>query len=331
MGRGAGQRGAHRLPRALSGAASRSSCDARSRPSAHAGARSRRRSCGSRPSSDARTSSPVFRGCCSATARRRAADRAAGERLRRLRRVGARGARQRARRAYVAVVRRTSARIVLRPAFVVAAAASSSSACGAAARVGAAEWTRAGEPIRVGLVQGNVDQDEKWDPARATAIFEQLSRDDAARRSARGAQLVLWPESSTPFYFEDDRAPAPIGARAGARGARPDSARQRSDRARRRPARHRPYYNSAFLVRPDGRPPASTGRCTSCRSASTCRSSGCSSSRRRWCEAVSDFSPGERAGRCCRCGGPPDQHGDLLRDRLSRIWCASSSPAAASC
>jgi len=38
-------------------------------------------------------------------------------------------------------------------------------------RAEAAEWTRAGEPISVGLVQGNVDQGQKWDPARATFMI----------------------------------------------------------------------------------------------------------------------------------------------------------------
>jgi apolipoprotein N-acyltransferase len=44
-----------------------------------------------------------------------------------------------------------------------------------------------GTPLRVGLVQGNVEQGQKWNPARASEIFSRyldLSR-DAVRRGAR--------------------------------------------------------------------------------------------------------------------------------------------------
>ena len=39
------------------------------------------------------------------------------------------------------------------------------------ARVRAGDLTREGRPIRVGLVQGNVDQGQKWNPARGASIF----------------------------------------------------------------------------------------------------------------------------------------------------------------
>ena len=63
--------------------------------------------------------------------------------------------------------------------------------------------TRGTDPVRIALVQGNVPQTEKWDPARAGDIFErylQLTRTAAAA----GAQFILWPESATPFYFDED-------------------------------------------------------------------------------------------------------------------------------
>jgi apolipoprotein N-acyltransferase len=76
-----------------------------------------------------------------------------------------------------------------------------------AARLSANELTQSGRPIRIGLVQGNIPQEEKWDPSRAAFIFErylQMTRDAAAR----GAQFILWPESATPFYFDEDPASA---------------------------------------------------------------------------------------------------------------------------
>jgi apolipoprotein N-acyltransferase len=115
------------------------------------------------------------------------------------------------------------------------------------------EWTEAGDPVRVGLIQGNVDQGQKWDPARASAIFQdylRLSREAIAR----GAQLVIWPESSTPFYFEEDRPGAEM-VRAIAREARvtilfgSDQIDWRTEGNKRIPDK---YYNSAFVVRPDG-------------------------------------------------------------------------------
>jgi apolipoprotein N-acyltransferase len=63
--------------------------------------------------------------------------------------------------------------------------------------------TREGEAITVGLIQGNVPQTEKWNPERATDIFARylsMSREAAAA----GARWLLWPESATPFFFDED-------------------------------------------------------------------------------------------------------------------------------
>jgi apolipoprotein N-acyltransferase len=72
-------------------------------------------------------------------------------------------------------------------------------------RIGSAEWTRTGQPLKVGLVQANVDQGEKWSPARASFIFEDyLNR--TRQTIGQGAELVIWPESATPFMLDEDRA-----------------------------------------------------------------------------------------------------------------------------
>jgi apolipoprotein N-acyltransferase len=120
-------------------------------------------------------------------------------------------------------------------------------------RAASAEWTRSGDPIRVGLVQGNVDQGLKWDPARAAEIFRSYVR-MTREAIGRGAQFVLWPESSTPFMFDEDRVAADQ-VRALARQARipillgSDQIDWRVEGRTRVPDK---YYNSAFLVRPDG-------------------------------------------------------------------------------
>jgi apolipoprotein N-acyltransferase len=114
-------------------------------------------------------------------------------------------------------------------------------------RVAAGEWTRAGEPIRIGMIQGNVDQAQKWDVKRASAIFQDYL--NLTRQAIReGAQLVLWPESSTPFLFEED-LPAAAVVRTLAQQARVPIVFGSDQIERGRPDR---YFNSAFLVRADG-------------------------------------------------------------------------------
>jgi apolipoprotein N-acyltransferase len=71
------------------------------------------------------------------------------------------------------------------------------------ARLADNRLTSAGAPLRVGVVQGNVDQGVKWDPARADDIFARHLR-LSNQVIDQGARLVLWPESSTPFYFDQD-------------------------------------------------------------------------------------------------------------------------------
>lgn len=115
-------------------------------------------------------------------------------------------------------------------------------------RIADGRLTREGAPLRVGLIQGNIAQEDKWNPREARRIFTThvaMTR-DAVRR---GGQLVIWPESSTPFMFEEDEA--------GETGVR-DLAREvgvpilfGSDQVDRtgRPFR---LYNAAFLVSPQG-------------------------------------------------------------------------------
>jgi apolipoprotein N-acyltransferase len=120
-------------------------------------------------------------------------------------------------------------------------------------RVGRAELTRTGEAMRVGLIQGNIDQPDKWEAARAATIFrDYLSMTRQA--IGAGAELIIWPESSLPYRFEDDPAAA-ARVRTLARQARvpilfgSDQVEWRTQNNQRVPIR---YFNSAFLVSPDG-------------------------------------------------------------------------------
>jgi len=59
------------------------------------------------------------------------------------------------------------------------------------------------KPLRVALIQGNIPQDVKWSPQfreKTVAVYERLTREAAKD----GVDLIVWPESAVPFFFQDD-------------------------------------------------------------------------------------------------------------------------------
>jgi apolipoprotein N-acyltransferase len=114
-------------------------------------------------------------------------------------------------------------------------------------RIADGRLTRQGERVRVGLVQGNVDQAVKWSPALGKSIFENYL---SMTRQAidQGVDLVIWPESSAPFYFEEDREDA-VRLRMLARDSHVPVLLGSDQIERGVPNR---FYNSAFLVSEDG-------------------------------------------------------------------------------
>ncbi len=102
--------------------------------------------------------------------------------------------------------------------------------------------------VRVALAQGNIPQDEKWDKDRAARILG-IYLDQTRTGAAQGASIVIWPESSTPFLYEQD-----LAGQAAIRQVATDlgiSLLFGSDQYEAgKPPR---FYNSAFLVAPDGR------------------------------------------------------------------------------
>ena len=120
-----------------------------------------------------------------------------------------------------------------------------------ALRVAEGSLARSGEVLRVGLVQGNVDQSVKWDPSFREPIIRRYI--DLSRQViGAGASLVVWPESSTPYYLDVDpvlsaplrrlaaesRIPFIVGTNEIEAGAT-----RKEDR----------FYNSAVEIGPDGR------------------------------------------------------------------------------
>jgi apolipoprotein N-acyltransferase len=115
-------------------------------------------------------------------------------------------------------------------------------------RIADSSLTRQGTPVRVGLVQGNIPQDQKWKSGEARRIFTTyiaMTRDVVKR----GAEVVMWPESSTPFMFEEDGEGGPaLRGLAREIGVPLLFGSDQVDRSQ-RPLR---MYNSAFLVTPQG-------------------------------------------------------------------------------
>jgi apolipoprotein N-acyltransferase len=114
-------------------------------------------------------------------------------------------------------------------------------------RIGRGDYARDGTAIRVGLVQGNIAQQDKWDPRQARRIFTthiSMTREAAAR----GATYVIWPESATPFMFEESSGGAEA-LRALARELKV-TILFGSDQLERGATPR--LYNAAFQVAPDG-------------------------------------------------------------------------------
>jgi apolipoprotein N-acyltransferase len=80
---------------------------------------------------------------------------------------------------------------------------------GGALSMRAGEHRPGGESITVAAIQGNVAQDRKWTPGTGARILSDLVR-LTREAGARGARLIVWPESSSPYSF---RRPAPSGGR----------------------------------------------------------------------------------------------------------------------
>ena len=57
--------------------------------------------------------------------------------------------------------------------------------------------------IRAVVVQGNIDQSIKWDPGYQQATVERYQRLSEKAVAKERADLLIWPESATPFYFNE--------------------------------------------------------------------------------------------------------------------------------
>jgi len=102
--------------------------------------------------------------------------------------------------------------------------------------------------LRVAVIQGNIEQSQKWDPAFQIATIEKYLRLSLSTRPQK-PELVVWPESAAPFYFLAEVPPTRMvmqGVRAAIThfliGAPSFDLR----------GKDADYFNSAYLVGPDG-------------------------------------------------------------------------------
>ena len=98
------------------------------------------------------------------------------------------------------------------------------------ARLGRRTLLQAGTPMRIAVIQGNIAQDDKWNPALRDVITDRYLA-MTRRALGAGARFILWPESSTPFYFEQDLIRGGGIRRLAAEAQRDAADRQRPGRA----------------------------------------------------------------------------------------------------
>ncbi len=70
-------------------------------------------------------------------------------------------------------------------------------------------WSVFQQALKVGLVQGNIDQSIKWNEAyqkETMKIYERLSFKVAQGKP----NLIIWPETATPFFFQDAKEFQPM-------------------------------------------------------------------------------------------------------------------------
>jgi apolipoprotein N-acyltransferase len=63
---------------------------------------------------------------------------------------------------------------------------------------------RPGKPFRASIIQGNIEQDKKWEPSYQNDVME-VYKDLSLKATSSSPALIVWPETAVPFFFEADR------------------------------------------------------------------------------------------------------------------------------
>ena len=99
---------------------------------------------------------------------------------------------------------------------------------------------------RIAVIQGNIDQLVKWDPAFQIATVKKYNRLSESI-SQQKPDLIVWPESATPFYFLHDIKPSELVFK-GIEQTKTDYLIGSPSFVR--TANGVEYYNSAYLINP---------------------------------------------------------------------------------
>ena len=117
------------------------------------------------------------------------------------------------------------------------------------AKMRSIDWQVLLQPIlKVGLVQGNIDQSIKWDESfqrETLRIYDRLSFKVAEGRP----DLIIWPETATPFFYQDAKEYQPLVLDIPKRTDAFLLFGTPSYKIKRGKANH---YNSAYLASPSG-------------------------------------------------------------------------------
>jgi apolipoprotein N-acyltransferase len=114
-------------------------------------------------------------------------------------------------------------------------------------RIQATDRLMAAAPTaRVAVIQGNIDQAVKWDPVFQDTTIKTYNRLSLAEKSEK-PDLIVWPESATPFFLFYDRRPTKK-VLAGIEQANIDFLI--GSPSFERQSKREIYYNSAYLVSP---------------------------------------------------------------------------------
>jgi apolipoprotein N-acyltransferase len=101
---------------------------------------------------------------------------------------------------------------------------------------------------RLAVIQGNIEQSQKWDPAFQRATLETYLRLSLSTKPLN-PDLIVWPESAAPFYFLAEIPPTQFLLRGLAETGTHALIGAPSFERR---AEATDYYNSAYLVAPGG-------------------------------------------------------------------------------
>jgi apolipoprotein N-acyltransferase len=102
---------------------------------------------------------------------------------------------------------------------------------------------------RIAVVQGNIDQAIKWNPAFQIDTVQKYNRLSSSIIE-QGPDLIVWPESATPFYFLYDIKPSELVLE-GIQQTTKDYLIGSPSFVRKDEAVH--YFNSAYLISPQNK------------------------------------------------------------------------------